>query len=138
MVEQLQELLKALAAGAVLAAVYDFFRIIRKIVKHGTVAVSGEDLIFWIVAAFMVFRFFLSVDDGKFRMYMILGLMAGVMAYRMTLGRLLVGIFGFFFRKIKEICGKLLKKAVNKPKIKEDYQNVSDDNKVRGGDIEKQ
>ena len=71
-IEQLMELLKALGAGMVLAAVYDFFRIIRRGIRHATAAVSGEDLLFWITAAFVVFYFFLFVGQaacGYFKQY---------------------------------------------------------------------
>ena len=136
-IEQLMELLKALGAGMVLAAVYDFFRIIRRGVRHATAAVSGEDLLFWITAAFVVFYFFLFVDNGKFRMYMIFGLLAGGMIYCLTIGRLIVRVMGKILRKIKEILRKLLKKTANKPKIKDSYKNGLKNNKVRGGDVEK-
>lgn len=132
-VEQLSGLLTAVAAGAVLAVSYDIFRVIRRTVRHAVWVVSGEDLVFWIISAFVIFCFFLSVDSGNFRMYMIFGLLAGIALYRITAGRIFVRGMSFFLRKIKEIFRKLLKKAVNKPKIKRRMKN----SKVRGDCIEK-
>ena len=40
-------LLKALATGAVLTLVYDFLRVIRKLIPHGTVSIAIEDILFW-------------------------------------------------------------------------------------------
>ena len=118
-IEQFWELLKAVAAGAVLAVCYDFFRIIRRTARHAVWVVSGEDLVFWIISSLTVFFFFLYADSGKFRMYMIFGLLAGIILYDITIGRIIVKGISIFLSKIVEIFRKLLKKALNKPKIKE-------------------
>lgn len=116
--EELFRLLLSVAVGAGFAAVYDVFRIARMAVKHNYAAVSGEDLLFWIAAGVAVFFFFLFLDDGRLRLYTVLGIFAGIAGYRLTLGRILVPFFGKIIKKILKIAAKLLIKIGNWYKIR--------------------
>ena len=116
-------LLKALAAGAVLAAAYDVIRILRMTVRHRIYLISAEDLVFWSISSVAVFFFILFENDGKFRMYMAAGMIAGAMIYNMTVGRLLMKMVGKIIQKTKKIFRKLLKKNRIKPKMKKSSVN---------------
>ncbi len=122
--------------GAALAVVYDIFRIARRVVRHNTVAVSGEDIIFWIVAGFATYYFFLFVNDGKFRMYMVLGIILGIFVCRMTVSRIFVPFFSKILGKFKKILTKLLKKVVKSFKINTIFKKCGH-NRARGGHIAK-
>ena len=135
-VDEIRTLFVTIGIGAALAVVYDVFRIARRVVKHNIVAVSGEDVIFWMVAGFATYYFFLFINDGKFRVYMVAGIILGIFSYRMTLSRIFVPFFSKILRKFVEICIKLLKKAVNSFKIKSIFKKCGN-NKTRGGNIEK-
>ncbi len=97
--EELIGFLYAVIFGAMLGIVYDFFRIIRNVIRHNVAAVSTEDVIFWIGTAVSSFMAVLFFNDGILRMYMILGGLAGCIIYRFTLSRLLVPGISFFSRK---------------------------------------
>lgn len=47
-VEELQKLGLMIGFGTAMAVIYDVFRILRRIIPHNFVAVSAEDLIFWL------------------------------------------------------------------------------------------
>lgn len=133
---ELIRLLLSMAVGASFAIVYDVFRIARRAVKHSYAAVSGEDVIFWLAAGVAAFFFFLFLDEGRLRLYTVLGIFAGITVYRMTLGRILVPFFGEIIRKILKTVTNLLKKTANWYKMKKkkhsDKQGVK-----KGGKIEK-
>lgn len=124
----------SVGAGIVLFCVYDFLRVLRRVIKHGNALVAGEDLLFWILSSVQAFGFFMFVNKGKYRFYMFLAMLLGAFLYKKTLSRIIVGYFSIFLRKIAEIFGNILKKAVRWVKIKRRKKNG---NKTRGGNIEK-
>lgn len=135
-IEELRTLLVTMGIGAALAVVYDIFRIARRVVRHNTFAVSGEDILFWIAAGFATYYFFLFINDGKFRLYMVAGIILGIFVCRMTVSRIFVPLLSRIFRKIKEFIIKLLKKIIKSFKIKSLFKKRGH-NKTRGGKIEK-
>ena len=89
-VEQLRELFLSCGTGFLLGAYYDVFRILRCILRPGTVRVFWQDILFFVTAAPLVFLFALVVADGVVRLYLFAGLVAGFFAYRYTVGRVVV------------------------------------------------
>ena len=89
-VQQLRELFLSCGMGFLLGAYYDVFRILRCILRPGTVRVFWQDLLFFLTAAPLVFLFALAVADGVVRLYLFAGLVAGFFAYRYTVGRAVV------------------------------------------------
>lgn len=134
--EELIRLLLSIAVGAGFAIVYDVFRIARRAVKHSYAAVSGEDIIFWLAAGVAAFFFFLFLDEGKLRLYTVFGIFSGIMLYRITLGRLLVPFFGKIIKKILKIASNLLKKLINRCKIRK-RKRLEKQGVKKGGRIEK-
>lgn len=122
--------------GAAMSATYDVLRILRRAIKHGVVAASCEDVLYWIVWAVVNYRIFLFVNDGRFRVYMAVGAVMGAAVYHMIIGRFAVPFFGGIFRKIKEIVIKVLKNIINSYRIKL-ISKKSETNGIRGGHIEK-
>ena len=105
--------------GVGLAVAYDFFRILRVAFKHNTIALSTEDMLFFICITFPVFGFLLEINNGVFRAYLVLGVIFGFMLYRETIGRLLLWIIGNIIRKIRKIAMFLLKKIKSTVTIKD-------------------
>lgn len=112
-------LLKALATGAVLILVYDFLRIIRRLVPHGTVWIAIEDILFWVGSAVAVFAMLCQENDGYLRGFSIGGVVLGMILYSVTLSPLVVKESVFLLEKILYllfrplVCFfKLLKKPV--------------------------
>lgn len=117
-VEELQKLGLMIGFGTAMAVIYDVFRILRRIIPHNFVAVSAEDLIFWLCLSIHAFYFILLVNDGEFRLYFILGILLGVFVYRETLSRLIMFITEFIVGKIRKIVRFILKKISKRIKMK--------------------
>lgn len=81
---------KAFLAGILLTVFYDVIRVIRRMISHGIVWISLEDFVYGIVAGSWLFLKVCQVNDGIIRFYMILGIAAGVLLYRLSLGRLMM------------------------------------------------
>lgn len=77
---------QALLAGAVICLIYDAIRVIRRILPHGIFWISVEDLLFGFMTGGWLFLKVCQVNDGIIRGYMILGIGAGALLYRVSVG----------------------------------------------------
>lgn len=116
-IEELQKLGLMIGFGIAMAVVYDVFRILRRIIPHNFVAVSTEDLIFWLGLGIPAFYFVLLVNDGEFRLYFILGILLGIFVYRETVSRLIMFITELIVGKIRKFVIFMLKKKRKRIKI---------------------
>ena len=92
----------AFVCGTAFGLVYEFFRIVRKLLPLKAV-IFVCDVCFFIAAAFFVFN--LSMYIGNYvRSYTMLGFGAGVFAYIQTIGR----VFSF----VEDMLVKLWKKTI--------------------------
>lgn len=125
--------------GAALFLLYDFLRIFRRIIPHGTLWIGVEDICYWLVYTGVVFVMLYRENDGMVRGFAIGGLVFGMLLYFGLLSRFVVrinvmilgtvvrgvaGILGFFFRPVGRIGKKAalfwikeLKKIVRTVKI---------------------
>ena len=74
-------------AGVVLGVLYDCFRILRRVLRHKTVATTIEDAIFWIVSTLLMFIFLIGHNFGDIRGFIFMGLALGAVLYFTTLSR---------------------------------------------------
>lgn len=81
-VEEIKEALLVMAYGMALTFSYDLLRIIRRIIKHCNVAVSAEDIIFWLFVSYTTLVFIIKIDDGGLRIYFFIGLICGITLYK--------------------------------------------------------
>jgi len=82
--------LAAVAAGFVLGAFYDFFRVFRRLLRHKALATTIEDAAFWIIATLVMFYFLLGLNYGQLRGYLFLGAALGVVLYLSMLSRFFI------------------------------------------------
>ena len=103
--------LLALATGAGMLLIYDLFRIVRRVIRHGTAAIAVEDMCFWIGCACWMFRLMCRENDGSIRGFVIIGAGVGMLLYCMLLSRLIVrggaAAFGFLVNILAKIFGFL-------------------------------
>jgi len=78
----------ALACGLVLAFLYDLFRIKRRFVRTSVVFIHIEDILFWVIAAIVVFLASYVISSGETRFYFFTGLCAGAFLYFALLSRI--------------------------------------------------
>lgn len=83
--------LYSIALGGLLGLFYDFFRIVRVALPHRPLAVLLEDLVFWTVCTTATFTFFLCMDGGRIRIFLLVGEGIGFVLYYFTVGVLVIG-----------------------------------------------
>lgn len=105
--EELGILRDACALGILLAFGYDLLRILRRIVPHGTIGISVEDILFWAACGVVIFLLLYEENDGYIRGYILGQIVLGALIYRLLLGRFLMKWISVGIRWTK----KQLKKA---------------------------
>ena len=101
--------------GGLILLAYDFLRVIRRLIKHGTVLLAAEDLIFWVISAVLIFAMIYRQNNGVIRAFSIMGMTAGMLLYNMTVKDHLVNIIVKGIRILIKpfvLLIKLLKKRI--------------------------
>lgn len=101
--------LASVALGAVLGICYDVFRILRIALKHPTIAVLIEDILFFAVCAVATFCFLLAAGDGQLRAFILIGELIGAILYYCTIGVLVIGISKRMIAAIKWVLHSIWK-----------------------------
>ncbi len=115
--QELVFLLISFALGEGLVMLYDVFRIFRKVVPHGVIWISVEDVLYWIVAALLIFGMIFQENDGLIRGFAIGGILLGMLFFNHFVSPFLIrSIFGIL-KKILEILKRGLKKVREAVKI---------------------
>ncbi len=97
--------------GILLMALYDVLRILRRVIRHNIIAVSLEDILFWIICMISAFELLRVMNQGIFRYSVALMAGVGMLLYHMLLGRFAVPFFSKILNKVKELIKKVLKKC---------------------------
>lgn len=115
---ELANVLAALLYGAALAAVYDVFRIFRRMIPRGVVCVSAEDILYWTAAGIGTVSFFFRVNSGQIRGYLAGGIAVGAALYHFLLGKWIVAGVSRLIGRIKKELQKVRKKVtINKDQM---------------------
>lgn len=112
---EMQYMAVAITAGVLLAAWYDVIRIFRRIVKHGVLWISVEDILYWMLVGIICFGICFIEDAGNIRGFAIGGEILGASMYHFTISTFLV-------RNISRLLNfpiLVIKKALKK--LKESY-----------------
>lgn len=93
--------------GVILLLCYDVLVILRKVFPHSSAAVGMEDLLYWILAAAVVFSQVYRLNQGTLRGFLFTGIIMGAIICHLTIGELFVrivsfilGAFVFYAKKI--------------------------------------
>ncbi len=114
--------------GMMLVLVYDCLRIFRRLVRHGVLWISLEDLCYWIFTAFVIFAMLYQKNDGLIRGFSIGGIVLGMFLYNQYISRhtvkFIARILKRIIRFVQRICRfvmtpfrKAAKKIANKSSI---------------------
>ncbi len=98
--------LYSLLEGIGLIFVYDIFRILRRIIRHGTVWIGIEDVVYWIFCTIAVFLLLYQKNDGMMRAFSFLGILCGMAFYYFLFSRFVIKICVFFFGGILRIFSR--------------------------------
>ena len=83
----------SILVGMGLVLFYDMFRILRRVIKHGTVWIGIEDLSFWILCTVAVFLLLYNENDGMIRFFAFVGILLGMGVYLTVFSRLVLRFF---------------------------------------------
>lgn len=104
--------------GVGLVLVYDIFRIIRRVMKHGNIWISMEDIVYWLFCTISVFLLLYRENDGLMRAFSFLGILLGSVTYYFLFSRFVIKIgvlvlmpFSKIGKKILLFFKKVLKKV---------------------------
>lgn len=93
----------SVAGGALIALIYDIFRILRKAVKTGNLITYFEDLLFWMLVAVVMFATVYYSNEGELRSYIFLGTLLGVILYTLLISKAVMNSSLFIIRIIRGI-----------------------------------
>lgn len=100
---------EALFMGAGMFAIYDLIRIFRRLLPHGILWISIEDLLYFAAAALWFFLRICKVNSGIIRFYFLLAMGAGALAYYLLLGRPLMSYISVLILRVKKGLKKIRK-----------------------------
>jgi len=106
---QVYVFLWSIVGGALIALIYDLFRIKRKTVKTGIVAIYIEDLMYWIIVAVIMFAVVYHSNEGEIRGFIFIGTILGVTLYALLLSKIVTKSAIFIIRLVIKILKKLWK-----------------------------
>lgn len=89
---ELQFFLVSILSGAILLAVYDILRILRRVIKHNSVFIAIEDLLFWVVSSVFIFAMMYRQNNGIIRGFSVMGMAIGMILYHYILSELFVNL----------------------------------------------
>lgn len=97
----------SIVLGISMGLFYGILKFIRFSFSLRKVATFVLDVLFMLICAFAMFLFSLGFIDGYVRFYVIAGALIGFFAYRLTLGRLICGIYISVIRIYRKILNKI-------------------------------
>lgn len=99
-------LLYALLMGIFITFVYDILRIFRRVIPHGNLMISLEDMAFWIYCAAKVFVLMYRESNGTLRWFAVLGALVGMLLYKKLVSFLFVKYSSLFLKRLLGVLGK--------------------------------
>ena len=94
--------------GVIITFVYDWFLIIRKLIKHGAIWISLEDFVFWFACGLGVFNMLYRENNGILRWFTVIGAMLGMACYKWLVSKKFVQIMSTCIYKIMRILFRIL------------------------------
>lgn len=95
--------------GIYITFIYDIIRIIRRVIRHGKLWISIEDLCFWIYCGIEIFLLLKRESNGILRWYAVAGALTGMLLYRKLISRFLIKYVSRGLNQIKIVTIHILK-----------------------------
>ncbi len=118
---QLSMLIISILLGIAMGLTYDLVRILRRIVSHNNILIFLQDIIYWIIWAFVVIDKIHIFNSGEVRIYIFLGIGVGILVYAYTIGWVLRKIVSHILclrKKNRKKSKKMLKNGEKRSKIR--------------------
>ena len=95
--------------GILLGLLFDVFRILRRSFKTSDFITYVEDIIFWILAGFLLFYTIYKFNNGEIRSYVLLGIGLGITIYILMFSKIFIKVNVKIITFIKQIFTQILK-----------------------------
>lgn len=89
-VEESGFFLYSMGIGVAISVLYDFIRILRRVISHKKFVVAIEDFIYWVITLFLMFFLLYDMNFGVLRWFSIAGAAIGMGIYKKIFGEHLV------------------------------------------------
>lgn len=99
----------SLLLGIGIIILYDCLRILRNVISHMGVIITLEDILYWIVCAFLIFRMLYNENDGIPRWFSVGGIILGMLICQYTISELLVRCLSLLINKVIEYFVKVFR-----------------------------
>lgn len=106
---QFYAFLVTILAGITIGILFDFYRVIRGMVRPKKVFTYLGDLTFWVISTLVVFFMLLIGNWGELRFYVWVGVLVGITVYLRYLSRYMLKVFGFLIYIINKTVAFFLK-----------------------------
>lgn len=103
--EQVLAFLWMVAAGSLIGFLFDFYRVLRGRLRPGPRGTFLGDLSFWLLSTVLVFAFMLRSNFGDFRLYVLLGVLAGAYLYHLLLSHVVIRLWVAIWRAVGRVNG---------------------------------
>lgn len=107
-IKEIAFLLNFVLLGVLITFVYDWFLILRRLIRHNIFWISVEDLIFWIGCAVSVFGMLYRLNNGIVRWFAVAGAAVGMLLYKKTISHFLIKIATKILSRVISIAGKII------------------------------
>ena len=99
-VQEVTFFLHSILMGLVITFAYDWILICRRLLKHGRILMSVEDLIYWFVCGISVFYMLYRENSGVLRWFAVMGAALGMFFYKIIFKNRFVNIMSTYIHKI--------------------------------------
>ena len=99
-VQEVAFFLHSVLMGLVITFAYDWILICRRLLKHGRILMSVEDLIYWFVCGISVFYMLYRENSGVLRWFAVMGAALGMFFYKIIFKNRFVNIMSTYIHKI--------------------------------------
>ncbi len=95
--------------GITIGLLFDFYRVTKETVSPPRVFNYLGDLLFWVITTLVVFFLLLVGNWGEIRLYVVIGVLTGILVYSKLLSGLVIKTIRFIFFLLKKTISSLLK-----------------------------
>lgn len=106
---QLYSFIVFILVGFLIGLLFDMFRISRRTFKTSDIVTSIEDIFFWLLSGLLIIFSLFKFNNGDIRVYIIIGLIAGVSIYILIFSKLIINTLVKIITFIKKIISKIVK-----------------------------
>ena len=107
--QQAINFIMAVLNGLFLGLVYDFLRVLRRIIKHADWLVNLEDIIYWVFGSFIIFLEIFKNNDGILRGFLYAGVFLGLIVYFSLISKWVIIIVMNIYTYVKKIVITIFK-----------------------------